>query len=493
MDDISNKIRKITLAGTIKRYQSLLESVDGIVWEADANTFQINFVSDSITHILGYKPSEWLGNPELWHDRIYPDDREIVASLFTTTRRNHSFDYRMIKADGNIIWMRSIASLVYEKGEPRWLRGITVDITETKLLADLEKLEKEVLELNSKKDTDIESVLRVYVLGLERLFPQMTCSVLRVTDNRVYGWATPSLPTAFTSLIDGLEIGLDTGSCGTAAYTLQRVVVSDIEHDPKWARYKHLALPHNLRACWSTPIIDSLGAAIAVFGIYYNTIRIPTDDELAIVERSAAILKVIIENRLYAHMMQEANLLVTQGQELANFGTWQWNMDKNKVSWSPVLYHIYGLNERDCKPSFEKYLDILHPDDKARVQQIIQDTIDNKTDAVFDERIIQPDGTVKYLRSWARVMAQGTGRPMKIIGACLDVTQTKTTQAKMEEIAWTQSHVVRAPLARLMGLVYLLREYPEQEADRQDLLSAVMSSADELDGIIRSITYNTEI
>ena len=366
------------------------------------------------------------------------------------------------------------------------------EITETKLLAELDHLEKEVLELNSRKGTDIDTILHVYVQGIEGLFPDMKCSVLRVENNKLYSWASQSLPPAYVESINNLEIGPDNGSCGTAAFLKKRIIVSDIEHDPIWARYKLLALPYGLRACWSYPIIDAEARVMGVFGVYYNTVKIPDEHELAIIERSAKILKVILENRLYAKTLEEINLLVTQGQELANFGNWQWDIINNKVSWSPVLYKIYGLDDSTFRATFEGYLAMLHPDDRERVKDLILDVLKTHKDITFEERIIRPNGDIRYLKSWGRLILNDTGHPVKMIGACLDITKAKIAETKMEEIAWLQSHVIRAPLARLMGLVNILQDDISHGVQKNELLTHILDSAHELDNIIRHISSKTE-
>ena len=366
------------------------------------------------------------------------------------------------------------------------------DLTATKFLADLDHLEKEVLELNSRKEIDIDEVLRVYVQGIEGLFRDMKCSVLRVENNRLYNWASQSLPPAYVASINNLEIGPQNGSCGTAAFLKKRVIVSDIEHDPIWARYKHLALPYGLLACWSYPIIDTEGTVMGVFGVYYNSIKMPGEHELVIIERSASILKVILENRLYAKTIEEVNLLVTQGQELATFGNWQWDIVNNKVTWSPVLYNIYGLDESTFKATFEGYLAMLHPGDRERVKDLILDVLKTHSDVTFEERIIRPDGDIRHLKSWGRVILNDAGDPVRMIGACLDITRAKATETKMEEIAWMQSHVIRAPLARLMGIIDILQDDIVHGVQKDELLTDMLNSAYELDNIIRNISGKTE-
>src|SRR5229473_7923916 len=91
--------------------------------------------------------------------------------------------------------------------------------------------------------------------------------------NRLRHGAAPSLPITYTEAIDGLVIGPCVGSCGTAAYRAEQMIVSDIATDPLWADYRDLALGHGLRACWSTPILSSTGKVLGTFAIYYREPR----------------------------------------------------------------------------------------------------------------------------------------------------------------------------------------------------------------------------
>lgn len=92
--------------------------------------------------------------------------------------------------------------------------------------------------------------------------------------------AAPGLPQSYCEAIDGSEIGPCAGSCGTAAYLGRPIYVSDILTDPLWSNYRHHALPHGLRSCWSTPIRDPGGAIVGTFAIYRRTVGHPTSDEI---------------------------------------------------------------------------------------------------------------------------------------------------------------------------------------------------------------------
>jgi PAS domain S-box-containing protein len=112
---------------------------------------------------------------------------------------------------------------------------------------------------------------------IESHAPDMMCSVLLLDaeGKRVLHGAGPSLPTEYMAVVDGSEIGPMAGSCGTAAFTRAPVYVRDIETDPRWAAYKHLALPHGLRACWSTPIFDAGSNVLGTFAMYYDRPALP--------------------------------------------------------------------------------------------------------------------------------------------------------------------------------------------------------------------------
>ncbi|HKQ35453.1 MAG TPA: PAS domain S-box protein [Nitrospiraceae bacterium] len=118
-----------------QRYASLLNSITGIVWEADPATFCFTFVSIQAEHILGYPVHQWLNSPTFWPDHIHPEDRErTVAYCVEQTKLGlpHDFEYRMLAADGRTVWIRDIVSVFIEEGAPVRVRGIMVDITEQK-------------------------------------------------------------------------------------------------------------------------------------------------------------------------------------------------------------------------------------------------------------------------------------------------------------------------------------------------------------------------
>ena len=134
--DISERKRaEEALREAHQNYVTLVNSLDGIVWEADAQTFAFTFVSPQAERMLGYPLARWTTEPTFWKDHIHPDDRAWATSFCidaTHAKRAHDFEYRMVAADGRIVWVHDVVTVVVENDQPVRLRGVMLDITERK-------------------------------------------------------------------------------------------------------------------------------------------------------------------------------------------------------------------------------------------------------------------------------------------------------------------------------------------------------------------------
>jgi PAS domain S-box-containing protein len=152
-DTTERKGAEEALRQSQQKYASLVDSLDGIVWEADAQTFAFNFVSHQAERLLGYPVERWLTEPAFWKDHIHPADQEWAVNFCvqsTQEKRPHDFEYRMLAADGRIIWLRDIVTVMVENDHPVRLRGVMIDITEHKRIeAEREAL---IAELEAKND-----------------------------------------------------------------------------------------------------------------------------------------------------------------------------------------------------------------------------------------------------------------------------------------------------------------------------------------------------
>jgi diguanylate cyclase (GGDEF)-like protein len=158
------------------------------------------------------------------------------------------------------------------------------------------RLQTEILETVARGEP-LVAVADLLCRRAEALAPDAICSILTVDAQGVlHPLAAPSLPLVYSSAIDDLPSGPKAGSCGTAAFRNEPVIVTDIATDPLWADYRGLAGPLGLRACWSTPISDQVGRVVGTFAFYYRDTRGPDELERSIVETCVRLCAIAIEH-----------------------------------------------------------------------------------------------------------------------------------------------------------------------------------------------------
>ncbi len=155
------------------------------------------------------------------------------------------------------------------------------------------ELQNAILEMIARGEP-LEKIVDLLCREVEVIAPDIVCSVLSVRDGLLHPLAAPSLPPHFSAAVDNLPAGPMSGSCGTAAFLKQPVVVTDIATDSRWSKYKDLALPLGLVACWSTPIMVGERVA-ATFAFYFRRNRGPNETEKRIVEASVHLCSIAIE------------------------------------------------------------------------------------------------------------------------------------------------------------------------------------------------------
>ncbi|QYF96219.1 response regulator [Massilia sp. PAMC28688] len=143
----------------------------------------------------------------------------------------------------------------------------------------------------------LKSILDELLLLIESLSPGAHCTVLLLDQNgkTVHPIAAPSLPPEFIAAFEGLSIGSAAGSCGRAMFLREMVITANIETDPLWDKYRQLAQPYGLRACWSTPIVLDGAGVLGSFAVYYREVRTPDEEELRLIEVVSHLAAIAIE------------------------------------------------------------------------------------------------------------------------------------------------------------------------------------------------------
>jgi PAS domain S-box-containing protein len=297
----------------VVRQANLLEQTHDaiVVWEFPG---RINYWNRGAEELYGFSKAEAIGrlSHELLHtvhsipvplfEAALDRDGEWTGELTHTTR------------DGRQIIVESRHVLVRQAEGRRLVLETNRDITERKQAETLLAGEKTLLEMVARGDS-LPLILDALCRLVEELASGALSSILLLNSkgDRLEHGAAPSLPKAYTDAVDGLAIGAAAGSCGTAAYRARPVIVSDIATDPLWAKYRDAALPHGLRACWSTPIFSSGGKVMGTFAIYYHEPRVPTPAQHDLIEQVTHLASIALE-RKRAEAALRASEQVARGQ-----------------------------------------------------------------------------------------------------------------------------------------------------------------------------------
>lgn len=174
--------------------------------------------------------------------------------------------------------------------------------------AELLEAQKSILN-KINNNTPLKKVLEMICMAIEAQDSSMMCSVLLIDEDGkhlIHG-AAPSLPKDYCDAIDGITIGPNVGSCGTAAYTGKPCIVEDICTHPNWKAFRGLAYDmYGLRSCWSTPIRSYEGNPIATFAIYNHEAKTPSLAERKLIDFSAHLVSIAVNRHLEIKELEKA-------------------------------------------------------------------------------------------------------------------------------------------------------------------------------------------
>ncbi len=147
----------------------------------------------------------------------------------------------------------------------------------------------------------------------------------------------------------------------------------------------------------------------------------------------AAFVRDITEYKRALRDLQQHALLLDTAQQLAHLGIWTWHIPTDTITWTEEIDRIFGLNGKITQTTLAGYLRSVHPEDKERIAHLLEQCRTTKTAVVFDERIIRPDGQIRYLRSWANMLPGPDNTYNTMIGACMDMTDHVLAESRLQE------------------------------------------------------------
>jgi PAS domain S-box-containing protein len=330
---------------------------------------------------------------------------------------------------------------------------IARDITERKQAENWLIGQKQILEMIAHGAT-LSDTLNNLVQIIEQQSRDVMGSILILApdgEHLLHG-AAPSLPESYNAAVNGLAIGPNVGSCGTAVYRCEQVIVTDIATDPLWEPFRDLTLSFGLRACWSTPIVSSGGQVLGTFAMYYAQARSPKNFELQLIEAVRHLAGIAIERKQAEESLKQLNqelenrveqrtaqLMQTEERwQLAlkgnNDGIWDWNLQTGEIFLSDRFKEITGYEHRPNLDYFDEWNRGTHPDDLALVMQAFQDHLDKKTPHyIIEYRLWCYNSAYKWILSRGQALWDESGKAVRIVGSITDITERKQAEEALRE------------------------------------------------------------
>ncbi|HVU24582.1 MAG TPA: PAS domain S-box protein [Opitutus sp.] len=292
---------------------------------------------------------------------------------------------------------------------------------------------------------------------IEGQSPDMLGSILLLDRDGVHvrHGAAPRLPEAFIRAIDGATIGPKAGSCGTAAYRREAVFVADIAADPLWDDYRRFALPHGLRACWSTPIFDPEHRVLGTFAIYYRQTGLPNGRHRELIEFTTHTAAICIGRERAEAALRESEARYALAVRGTADGLWDWNVRTNADYLSPRWKELLGFADHELPNHANSFFERLHPDDVALAREAVKAHLERKTPYDIELRLRHKSGEYRWYRSRGQAEWDADGQPVRMAGAIADITARKAAEMALRDAAEFNRQVIGGAKE---GVVVLDRE-----------------------------------
>jgi PAS domain S-box-containing protein len=329
----------------------------------------------------------------------HPDDVEATWRIFEELvqgRRSHAeYEKRMLRRNGQAIWVRaSLARLPHADGRLRCIIAMVEDVTDRQFAyealrdseARLQAFTNHSPALMYLKDSE----------GRYRFVNDRFLQRLGLRREQVIGQKDEELVSREQARALA-EHDAEVRARGTPVQFEEATQRADGERFSMVSKF---------------PVFNAAGKVVAI----------------------GAVATDITERRRAEQALREQRTLLAEAQKLAGLGCWEWEPASGRVTWSDEMYSIYGVERASFRPSFETYLERIHPQDRARAAATVALALMDSRAFSMDERIVRPDGEVRQLRSHGEVVRDETARPIKMVGACMDVTEQRTSEAALRAL-----------------------------------------------------------
>jgi PAS domain S-box-containing protein len=427
------------LKASNERFELVSKAGSENIWDFDPLTKHL-FLSVGFHENFGIEIRSEAQNNDLINSLIHPEDLDQVIHDFRMILGQKEKDvltheFRLRKSDGRYALVKNKAILLRdESGNPVRVVGVLKDMTREKFDNQLDQIEREVMQASISESAIERELFFKYLSDLEVLLPGMKASIMRIENSKLANFISPSLDKKLLNILEGLPIGENQGSCGTAAFLKEKVIVGDVFQDKRWENYRDLAKEFSIGACWSFPIVNSEGKVVATLANYFSHAKAIEEKELQVLERTSTLVTILMAKFGYLEKIRLSN----ERYELVNKATqeaiFDWDVAQNCFAWGESFFRVFGHDYSQKIFTLDDWIAMMHPDDvgvkEEQWQDFLKDSNQHKWSNEF--RFKKADGSYAYIEEIGYMIRNENGAPIRMIGVLRDQSVLKTQQISKE-------------------------------------------------------------
>lgn len=484
IDITERKVAEQALEQSRAQYETLVNSIDGVVWESDTETRTILFISQQVEKLLGYPAAAFYATPSLWLECLHPDDQKpaIVGTQAAVAEgRSFQSEYRMIAADGHVVWVHDSVTMVVEEGCHTRMRGLAINITASKEAQAAEKEQRRLSEALRMTTAAISTTLDLNEV-LDRILAQLTnIAPIKSADIMLIEQGSAHIVRSvgygdYEDELRQLSLSINkTPNLRWMVETGQPLIIADTEMFTDWVDVEPSRW---MRSVISAPVRLE-GQTIGFLNMVSDLPDQFTDEHAQHLKAFADQIAIAIRNaRLYEQVRQDAEQLELLVQER----TAELDVERRRIQIildatgegvfytegliiryaNDALYRVAGYRRDELidKPGTILLRDQVSSRERRRLHTMIQEL---RTERIWrgEMRLQRQDGSPLDAGLTISLVGQPSDKPLRAVTIVRDISQEKMLQAQRSRLVAHASHELRTPITNLKTRLYLLRRRPD--------------------------------